>query len=527
MTVLQRYTDGVYADDSVINLIKKLDSIVFDCDGVLIDVKQSYYATINQTTKHILQTITGIDNPIKINFKIIEGFKSSGGFNDEVDLTYAVILSLVGAAKLKKNPAQFLFDVIRHSDSTGITSVEKYVQSLIDITDIQEKLSYPGIRQQNLLNQTFDQIFYGPELYTMLYDHTSPFSDSGLIEQDVVILNEFLTRYLSKKFGSKIAMVTGRGKKSTTHSLKSMLSGFDLKNSWFLEDESRELAKPNPESLVRCVSGMNSAFCLYVGDSMEDFIMAKEASKPGNTVIFCGIIGTSKNKQEKLDLFQKHGAVLVLNSIRDLTKILNLECLNTNGTMRFRKATITRNTKETGVCVSVNIDGTGKTRIKTGINFLDHLIVSFGKHGMMDLEVTAKSNDGIEHHLIEDTAITIGQTIDKALDTRTGITRFSYASVPMDESLAETSIDLVKRPFWKLTLDINRAKLENVSKEDLEHFFHSLLQNLNCCVHLAVRYGDNDHHKVEAAIKSLAVALRYASAMDKKQTGIPSTKGSM
>ena len=195
--------------------------------------------------------------------------------------------------------------------------------------------------------------------------------------------------------------------------------------------------------------------------------------------------------------------------------------------MASRKSSINRSTKETSVSVSVNLDGTGKTTIQTGINFLDHLITAFGKHGMMDLKVTAKSNDKIEHHLIEDTAITIGLAIDKALGTRSGITRFSYASVPMDESLAEASIDLVKRPFWKLVLSIKRNTIEDISKEDLEHFFQSLLQNLNSCVHLTVKYGDNDHHKVEAAIKSLAVAFREASSYDKKQKGVPSTKGSM
>jgi imidazoleglycerol-phosphate dehydratase len=192
-----------------------------------------------------------------------------------------------------------------------------------------------------------------------------------------------------------------------------------------------------------------------------------------------------------------------------------------------RKDSVKRSTKETSVSVSVNLDGSGKTSVNTGINFLDHLITSFGKHGMMDLIVNAKSNDKIEHHLIEDTAITIGLAIDKALGNRNGITRFSYASVPMDESLAEASVDLVKRPFWKLTLSIKRSKIEDVSKEDLEHFFQSLLQNLNSCIHLTVKYGENDHHKVEAAIKSLAVALRTASSIDKKQKGIPSTKGTM
>lgn len=195
--------------------------------------------------------------------------------------------------------------------------------------------------------------------------------------------------------------------------------------------------------------------------------------------------------------------------------------------MTTRKSSVNRSTKETSVSVTVNLDGTGKTTIQTGINFLDHLITAFGKHGMIDLKVTAKSNDKIKHHLIEDTAITMGLAIDKALGTRSGITRFSYASVPMDESLAEASIDLVKRPFSKLVLAIQRNTIEDISKEDLEHFFQSLLQNLNSCIHLTVKYGDNDHHKVEAAIKSLAVAFREASSYDKKQKGIPSTKGSM
>ena len=146
---------------------------------------------------------------------------------------------------------------------------------------------------------------------------------------------------------------------------------------------------------------------------------------------------------------------------------------------------------------------------------------------MIDLSVKAKSKDGIEHHLIEDTAITIASSIDKALGNRSGITRFSYSSVPMDESLAETSLDLVKRPYSKVTLLMKRNKIEGMSREDIEHFMQSLTQNLNCCVHITVKYGDNDHHKIEAAIKSLAVAFRNASSKDKKQKGIPSTKGAM
>ena len=195
--------------------------------------------------------------------------------------------------------------------------------------------------------------------------------------------------------------------------------------------------------------------------------------------------------------------------------------------MAIRKAKIKRETKETSVSVSLNLDGSGKTSVDTGISFLDHLITSFGKHAMLDLAVKAKSKDKIEHHLIEDTAIAIGSSIDKALGSRIGITRFSYASVPMDESLAEASLDLVKWPYSKITLLVKRNSVEGISKEDIQHFFQSLTQNLNSCVHVTVKYGDNDHHKIEAAIKSLAVAVRNASLRDKKQKGIPSTKGAM
>jgi len=195
--------------------------------------------------------------------------------------------------------------------------------------------------------------------------------------------------------------------------------------------------------------------------------------------------------------------------------------------MAARKSSIKRETKETSVIVQTNLDGSGKISIKTGIDFFDHLITSFAKHSMLDLTVKAKSNDNILHHLIEDVGIAIGAGIDKALGTRTGITRFSYASVPLDESLAEATIDLVRRPYHKINLSIKRAQIEGMSKEDIEHFFTSLAQNLNSCIHLNVKYGENDHHKVEAAVKSLAVAFRIAASIDKKQKGIPSTKGSM
>jgi imidazoleglycerol-phosphate dehydratase len=195
--------------------------------------------------------------------------------------------------------------------------------------------------------------------------------------------------------------------------------------------------------------------------------------------------------------------------------------------MKSRIARINRKTKETEVLVEVNIDGNGKISIKTGLPFLDHLITSLAKHAMLDLKLNAKSMDGIDHHLIEDTAISLGNAMDQSLGNRVGIVRFGHSSVPMDESLAEASLDLIKRQYQRIDLSIERNQVEGISKEDLEHFFRSLAQNLNICMHVTVKYGDNDHHKIEAAIKAFAVAWRTAAGYDGKQKGIPSTKGAM
>ncbi len=195
--------------------------------------------------------------------------------------------------------------------------------------------------------------------------------------------------------------------------------------------------------------------------------------------------------------------------------------------MKARTSRINRKTKETEVLVDVNLDGKGKISIRTGLPFLDHLIISLSKHAMLDLKLNAKSLDGIDHHLIEDTAIALGNAMDQSLGNRVGIVRFGHSSVPMDESLAEASLDLIKRQYQRIDLSIERKQIEGISKEDLEHFFRSLAQNLNICMHVSVKYGENDHHKIEAAIKAFAVAWRTAAGYDEKQKGVPSTKGAM
>jgi imidazoleglycerol-phosphate dehydratase len=192
-----------------------------------------------------------------------------------------------------------------------------------------------------------------------------------------------------------------------------------------------------------------------------------------------------------------------------------------------RTARLERTTNETSVSLNVNIDGSGRTKVSTGLSFIDHLISCLGKHSMLDIELRAKSKDGIMHHLIEDVSIALSKSIDEALSERLQITRFGYALVPMDDSLSYAAIDLIKRQFHNIQLKLVRDAVEEIPREDLEHFILSLAQNLNACTHVVVQYGHNDHHKVESAIKAFAVAMRMAASIDEKRVGTPSTKGAM
>lgn len=207
--------------------------------------------------------------------------------------------------------------------------------------------------------------------------------------------------------------------------------------------------------------------------------------------------------------------------------VLTTASTSTSPNTLQRTAKMERITKETSVTVEVKVEGSGNINVKTTLPFIDHLITSIGKHSMIDINLMAKSNDGIVHHLIEDISIALSQTIDKALGNRSQIVRFGYAIVPMDESLAYVSIDLVKRQFCNIQLKLTRDSVEGIAREDLEHFVMSLAQNLNACTHIIIEYGDNDHHKIECAIKAFAISLRMAASIDKKMEGVPSTKGTM
>jgi imidazoleglycerol-phosphate dehydratase len=182
-----------------------------------------------------------------------------------------------------------------------------------------------------------------------------------------------------------------------------------------------------------------------------------------------------------------------------------------------------KKTKESNIEVRVNLDGQGISNINTTISFLNHIITTLATHSNVDIEV--KANSDLKHHLSEDVALCLGEALNKALGDRKGITRFGWAIVPMDASLVTVALDLVRRPFTICSLSLNREAIEDMPCEDITHFISSLSQSMKSTIHIRTLYGGNDHHKVEAAFKALALSLKMAISIDPLRTGVASTKG--
>jgi len=189
----------------------------------------------------------------------------------------------------------------------------------------------------------------------------------------------------------------------------------------------------------------------------------------------------------------------------------------------LRKSRVYRKTRETEVLVNVNLDSKGKANTQTGVPFLNHLLTSLATHSL--IEISAKVKGDLRHHAVEDVAICLGEAFKRALGDREGITRFGFAAVPMDCSLAFCAVDLVKRPYAKIDLKLRSKKIEEMPTEEIHHFLETLAHSLDANIHIWVQYGANDHHKAEAAFKALAISLKNAIAKEPRRRGIPSSKG--
>ena len=195
----------------------------------------------------------------------------------------------------------------------------------------------------------------------------------------------------------------------------------------------------------------------------------------------------------------------------------------------MRTANTERKTKETSISVDINIDGTGKYDIQTGIGFLDHMLEQVSKHSLIDLKVKAKGDLHIDlHHTTEDTGIAIGEALLKALGEKKGIKRYSYALIPMDETLSRVALDISGRPYLVWNVKLKVEKLGEMDTELFKEWFQGFAQAAGITLHIENIYGDNSHHIIESCYKGLAKALRSALEIDPRQkNSIPSTKGTI
>lgn len=193
-----------------------------------------------------------------------------------------------------------------------------------------------------------------------------------------------------------------------------------------------------------------------------------------------------------------------------------------------RRSTVARVTRETELRVVLDLDGSGRALVATGVPFLDHMLRALAQHARLDLEIGARGDLEIDdHHTVEDTALALGDALARALGEKRSIRRFGSAFAPLDEALARAVVDLSGRPCARVRLRLVRERLGTLSCENAGHFFRSLATAARLTLHLDVLRGENDHHKLEAALKAFALALREAIALDGRADGIPSTKGTL
>lgn len=195
----------------------------------------------------------------------------------------------------------------------------------------------------------------------------------------------------------------------------------------------------------------------------------------------------------------------------------------------MRQAEVTRNTLETKITVSINLDGTGKSQFETGLGFLDHMLDQVARHGMMDIAVQAKGDLHIDaHHTVEDIGITLGQAFARALGDKKGINRYGHAYVPLDEALSRVVLDCSGRPGMEFHCEFTRAMIGDFEVDLVHEFFQGFVNHANITLHIDNLKGHNSHHQAETIFKAFGRALRMAVTFDPRMQGVmPSTKGSL
>ena len=303
------------------------ECILFDIDGVLVDTRSSYNKSIKETVKHVTSIIDpSLQNVIAlVPDDLIFKFRQSGKFNNDVDTTYALLLSILCAPDPHWRIHRFIEEIADKATSNGIRSVEKHLSDYNRsiVKTIKKKLNYPNNVRKCLVTRIFDEHFYGPTLFKKRHLlNAKHYLGKPLIDSDKIIIKTESLREISDLFSGRMAIISGRSNLASRYALGNMYSMFNQKASVYLEDEERSLGKPNPYSLRKALKAFSSNGGYYVGDSVEDFIMSTKLNiRHGYDIQFIGVYGASVCPNIAKDYFSKNESLVVKN-VNEIPNIL-------------------------------------------------------------------------------------------------------------------------------------------------------------------------------------------------------------
>lgn len=341
-----RFKDGdIFASSSTMEKLAKVDAVVFDCDGTLIDVSRSYDASIVKTASFMVREFLGRPIPIeRVSGRLIQEIRRTGGFNSDWDMTYALSMFSVAASDAA-GPAESLTRLesivadFASGERAGWRSVEPYLESSglgsKSVKEMRSFLGYPGSPLRTRMTGAFDRLYYGESLFERVYGAKPQGSPrKGLIDLEKLIVTKESLDILSRSIGKKrIAMATGRPFVAVEYTMGRLLDYFDRDASVYIGDgdispglapKLAKYRKPSGESLKLARREFGSEVMLYIGDSAEDRLMVKNAGAPEDAILFAGIYGTSFSEKDQLSYFTGTGSNLVAKDVNQVVKVLEM-----------------------------------------------------------------------------------------------------------------------------------------------------------------------------------------------------------
>ena len=303
--------------------------IIFDIDGVLIDTRKSYNKTIKKTVEYLVQYIDPTIDYVRtlVSDRLIFNFRKSGMFNNDIDTSYAFILSILCGPSKISDLHFFIENITNNATINGIVSVENSLQSYSKgrLSEIKKLLNYPGDIESSILTRVFDEYFYGPHLFKKHHNAIPKYYfDKPLIQNDTLLVRHSTMKKISNIFDKRVGIVSGRSKTAAKYSMKSIFNFFDTNGSIYLEDEKREMGKPNPSALIKCVKSFGVRNAYYVGDSAEDLFMVQKARRVSNIhVELIGICASNARSNQVRNLFNNNGTSVIVREVNELPNILN------------------------------------------------------------------------------------------------------------------------------------------------------------------------------------------------------------